>query len=78
VSPVGVVEPWAPFFTSYPVSSGEAIHNVFYDHEPRLTFYTRYGEVFSMACGAVAIGVLAMVAVKRRRTLKHSTSNAQH
>jgi len=69
VDAYGRVHQWAPLFAAYPENTAEAIHEVHYEREPRLTFYTRYGEVFSMACAAVT-GLIVLVRFFLRRRKK--------
>lgn len=37
-----------------------------YGYETRLTFYTRYGDVFAYACGIIVLGALLFFALRRR------------
>ena len=67
VDAYGQVDLWAKSFTGYPVDTRDAIHDVPYEREPRLTFYTRYGEVFSMTCSGVSLLVLVATIVRRRK-----------
>ena len=61
VDSFGKVDRWLPLFTE-----GWKMQPVAVPLELRETFYTRHGEVFSVACSALSLLVVGLAAMKRR------------
>jgi apolipoprotein N-acyltransferase len=56
-----------------PFTEGWKMQPVSVPTELRETFYTRHGEVFSVACGVLSLLVIAMTIASRRAARTHES-----